>query len=97
MLKTAGAPPAPVWVLRHHAPSPVHSVALVNRGELLVIGDARGRVSVVQLSTYRPLVYWDAHSDAVLRADAWHGLLVTCVDVLTQTWSGPQLAGVGDA
>ena len=63
--------------MRHHAPIPVHTVALVNHGHLLVAGDADGRVSVTTLSTYRPIVFWQAHQGAVLRADAWSGYLVT--------------------
>jgi len=42
-----------------------------------VAGDADGRVSVTTLSTYRPIVFWQAHQGAVLRADAWSGYLVT--------------------
>ena len=71
------ASPTPEWIVRHHAPIPVHTVALVNHGHLLVAGDADGRVSVTTLSTYRPIVFWQAHQGAVLRADAWSGYLVT--------------------
>ena len=69
--------PTPAWIVRHHAPIPVHTVALVNHGHMLVAGDAEGRVSVTTLSTYRPIVFWQAHRGAVLRADAWSGYLVT--------------------
>lgn len=80
--------PTPFWVLRHHAPAPVHWVAFANNGRLLIAGDAEGRVSVSSLSDFRPRLFWKAHSDTVLRADAWAGFLVThgrdhCVRVWT--------------
>lgn len=76
------ASPAPSWVVRHHVPAAIHSVALVNQGAYLVCGDASGRVSVTSMSDYRPRVFWKAHEDALLRADAWGGYLVTYVGAL---------------
>lgn len=70
-------PPAPRWVVRHHAPSAIHSVAFANHGAFVVGGDALGRVSVTSTTDYRPRVFWQAHAEAILRADAWGGYLVT--------------------
>lgn len=87
------AVPTPFWVLRHHAPAPVHWVGFANDGRLLIAGDAEGRVSVTSLADYRPRLFWKAHSDTVLRADAWAGFLVThgrdhCVRVWTMPEGG---------
>lgn len=72
-------PLTPAWIVRHHAPAPVHTVAISNNGDLLLAGDSQGLVSVTHLSYYRPLVFWKAHKDTVLRVDAWAGYLVTYV------------------
>lgn len=88
------ASPAPTWIVRHHAPIPVHTVALINQGNLLVAGDAEGRVSVTTLLTYRPIVFWQAHKGAVLRADAWSGFLVTHGrDHSLRVWEMPEELG----
>ncbi|WFD34411.1 Astra associated protein 1 Asa1 [Malassezia cuniculi] len=68
---------APRWVLRHHAPTPVHSVAFANGNSYVIAGDAKGRVSVTSTADYRPRLFWNAHTDTVLRAGAWDGYIVT--------------------
>lgn len=80
----------PAWIVRHHAPVAVHTVAFANGAEFLIAGDADGRVSVTSMATYRPIVFWSAHADTVLRADAWGGYLVTCVpmgELSMQAWT----------
>ncbi|KAL4400803.1 hypothetical protein ACI68E_002123 [Malassezia pachydermatis] len=72
-------PLSPTWIVRHHAPVAIHAVALVNDGKDLIVGDAKGRISVTSMSNFRPHVFWQAHQDTILRADAWYGFLVTYV------------------
>ena len=71
------ASPVPCWILRQHAPNAIHSTAFVNSGTYLICGDAIGYVSVSSMLDYRPRIMWKAHDDAILRADAWNGYLVT--------------------
>lgn len=71
------AAPTPRWVLRHHAPTAVHTVAFTNGHEYVIAGDAKGRVSVTSTTDYRPRLFWNAHSDTILRAGAWSGYIVT--------------------
>lgn len=71
------AAPTPRWVLRHHAPTPVHAVSFANGHEFVVAGDADGRVSVTATADYRPRLFWAAHSSTVLRAAVWEGYIVT--------------------
>lgn len=73
------ASPSPAWIVRHHAPSPIHTLAFANRGQDLIAGDARGRVSITIMSTYRPYIFFQPHQEAILRADVWSGFLVTYV------------------
>lgn len=89
---------APRWVVRHHAPAAVHSVSFANGGMYLIAGDAKGRVSVTHTTDYRPRLFWDAHKEAILRADAWNGYMVTYVsqnshrhgrDNCVRVWSMP--------
>ncbi|WFD30378.1 Astra associated protein 1 Asa1 [Malassezia sp. CBS 17886] len=85
--------PSPYWVLRQHAPSPVHTVEFANGGELLVVGDADGRVSITGLRDLRPVVMWRAHSAALLRASAWRNYIVTHGrDNCVCAWTMPETA-----
>ncbi|WFD26736.1 Astra associated protein 1 Asa1 [Malassezia nana] len=71
------AAPTPSWIVRHHAPSPIHALAFANQGQDLIAGDAQGRVSISSLSSYRPHIFFSPHREAILRADVWSGFLVT--------------------
>lgn len=93
MQRVADRVPVPFWVLRHHSPTSVHSVAFANGGRLLIAGDADGRVSVTSLENYRPIVFWKAHQDSLLRADAWDNLIVTHGrDHSVKIWAMPDVS-----
>lgn len=68
---------APLWILRHHSPSPIHALRLIhvkvqnNNSNLIFIlaGDGQGRISLSNLYDCRPRYFWKAHEKSVLGLD----------------------------
>lgn len=64
---------APVWILRHHAPSAIHHIRLIRNSPcseiFLAAGDSEGRVSLTSLNDYRPRHFWKAHRESILGLD----------------------------
>lgn len=71
----ARIPDAPLWILRHHAPTSVHSLRIVEHhlqpsaARLLAAGDSEGRISLTPLADYRPRHFWRAHGESILGVD----------------------------
>jgi hypothetical protein len=67
-----GIPDSPIWILRHHAPSAIHHLRIIQSetGEpLAVSGDSDGRFSLTSLLDYRPRFFWKAHKESILGVD----------------------------
>jgi ASTRA-associated protein 1 len=69
---------APLWILRHHSPSPIHALKLVQlnrngkedkRSAFILAGDSQGRVSFSSLYDVRPRYFWKAHEKGILGID----------------------------
>ncbi|PWN36993.1 WD40 repeat-like protein [Meira miltonrushii] len=68
---------APLWILRHHSPSPIHALRLVQlkhhdegkSAAFILAGDSQGRVSFSSLNDVRPRYFWKAHEKGVLGVD----------------------------
>ncbi|KAN0063278.1 Astra associated protein 1 Asa1 [Thecaphora frezii] len=69
--------PCPFWVLRHHSPSPVHHLCVDSHRHLVIAGDAQGRVSVTHLRHYRPIAFWQAHTESILGVHLSQNLALT--------------------
>lgn len=65
---------APLWILRHHSPSPIHALRLVQlnkngkdrRPAFILAGDSQGRISFSSLYDVRPRYFWKAHEKGIL-------------------------------
>ncbi|PWN51452.1 WD40 repeat-like protein [Violaceomyces palustris] len=71
------SPKPPLWILRFHSPSPVHSVSLGSKHGLISCGDAQGRVSLTSISDYRPRFFWKAHNESILSAEIKDRFIIT--------------------
>lgn len=69
---------APLWILRHHSPSPIHAIRLFRfqkddrvekRLTFILAGDSQGRISLTNLRDLRPRYFWKAHSKNILGLD----------------------------
>lgn len=68
---------APLWILRHHSPSPIHALRLIQLNQddkgkssaFILAGDSQGRVSFSSLYDVRPRYFWKAHEKGVLGVD----------------------------
>ncbi|SPO38538.1 uncharacterized protein PSFLO_04016 [Pseudozyma flocculosa] len=69
--------PAPFWVLRHHSPHSIQHLFVDSHTQLLIAGDAIGRVSVTHLDHYRQHAFWSPHSDSILGVNLHGNLAIT--------------------
>lgn len=84
-----GSIQAPIWILRHHAPSPIHALRLITLHDersspahaqtFVLAGDAQGRISLTALKDLRPRYFWQAHEQSILGLDIVQLDRQTCV------------------
>lgn len=75
--ETGLAPPSPHWILRHHAPSAIHTLSFALGNSIVAAGDAEGRVSLTGTRDYRPRAFWQAHKEPVLSVEVWKGRVIS--------------------